>query len=223
MEIDARANTFQQFDDYAAHLILNDHYKKDEIKQKLSDLHEARERLEAAFKARKEKLDACLELQLFIKDCEMAEQWMKSRENALKEDEKAKEEAQNGSSGTSKAGVEAAIKRHEDFDRAINAQEEKIGNLQLFADTFIQSGHYAKDQVAERIGQVLDRWQKLRQALIEHRSKLGESQTLQDFSRDADEVEAWITEKLQMASDDTIKDTANIQVRKKYSFYLIIR
>ena len=52
----------------------------------------------------------------------------------------------------------------------------------------------------------------MRQALLEHRSKLCESQTLQDFSRDADEVEAWIVEKLQATSDETVKDAANIQV-----------
>ena len=68
---------------------------------------------------RQEKLDQCLELQLFNRDCETAEQWMKSRENALTDDNGGK----NGSES-----VDAAIKRHEDFDRAINAQEEKISN-----------------------------------------------------------------------------------------------
>jgi spectrin alpha len=208
MEVDARANTFQQFDDYGGHLILNSHYMSDDIKDKLDDIQETREQLEEAYKERKEKLDQCLELQLFIKDCETAEQWMKSREDALKEDAKPKEE------DASRANVEAAIKRHEDFDRAINAQEEKIANLRLFAETFIANDHYDKENVAERITQVLDRWEKLRNALIEHRSKLGESQTLQDFSRDADEIEAWILEKLQVAADESIKDVTNIQVNE---------
>lgn len=47
--------------------------------------------------------------------------------------------------------------------------------------------------------------------MIEKRSRLGESQTLQQFSRDADEIETWITEKLQTASEETYKDSANIQ------------
>jgi spectrin alpha len=49
--------------------------------------------------------------------------------------------------------------------------------------------------------------------MIEKRSKLGESQTLQQFSRDVDEIEAWISEKLQTASDESYKDPTNIQVR----------
>lgn len=42
------------------------------------------------------------------------------------------------------------------------------------------------------------RWEQLKKALIEKRSKLGESQTLQQFSRDADEIENWIAEKFQV-------------------------
>ena len=49
--------------------------------------------------------------------------------------------------------------------------------------------------------------------MIEKRSKLGESQNLQQFSRDADDIEAWISEKLQTAMDESYKDPTNIQVR----------
>lgn len=56
------------------------------------------------------------------------------------------------------------------------------------------------------------RWRRLKAQMIEKRSKLGESQTLQQFSRDVDEIEAWISEKLQTASDESYKDPTNIQV-----------
>ena len=209
MEIDARGETFQEFDDFGNQLINNNHYEAENIRAKLREMQNARDVLENAWKQRQDKLDQCLELQLFNRDCETAEQWMKSRENALKDDN-----TKNGAES-----VEAAIKRHEDFDRAINAQEEKIANLQTFANTLISNSHYDRDNVTDRINSVLERWQKLRQALMEHRSKLGESQTLQDFSRDADEVEAWIIEKLQATSDETVKDAANIQVNLLFFNY----
>ena len=49
-------------------------------------------------------------------------------------------------------------------------------------------------------------------ALIDKRSRLGETQSLQQFSRDADEANAWINEKLQTTLDESYKDPANIQV-----------
>ena len=159
----------------------------------------ARDELEKAWIARRMKLDQCLELQLFYRDCEQAENWMGSREAFLSSDDMGGD------------NVESLIKKHEDFDKAINAQEEKIGALTTLAQQLIDAEHYAADPIEEKKTQVLNRWHHLKEALIEKRSKLGESQTLQQFSRDADEVENWIAEKLQMAMDESYKDPANIQ------------
>lgn len=52
----------------------------------------------------------------------------------------------------------------------------------------------------------------MKAALIDKRSRLGENRTLQQFSRDADEAEAWIAEKLETAEDDSYKDPSHIQV-----------
>lgn len=51
----------------------------------------------------------------------------------------------------------------------------------------------------------------LKAALIEKRSKLCESQTLQQFSRDADEIENWIAEKFQVAQEESYRDPTHIQ------------
>lgn len=66
----------------------------------------------SAWVARRMQLDQCLELQLFLRDCEQAENWMSAREAFL-----ASEEVDSKGDN-----VEALIKKHEDFDKAINAQ-----------------------------------------------------------------------------------------------------
>lgn len=91
-------------------------------------------------------------------------------------------------------------------------QQEKIQALQSFADLLINGEHYDSDAIQDKRDQVLDRWSKLKEALIDNRSKLGEAQTLQQFSRDADEMENWLQEKLQIAMDESYKDPTNIQV-----------
>ena len=60
------------------------------------------------------------------------------------------------------------------------------------------------------------RWRNLKEALLENRSKLGEAQTMQQFSRDVDELEIWISEKLQMAMEESYKDPSNIQVKLEH-------
>ncbi|KAG0426467.1 hypothetical protein HPB47_026442, partial [Ixodes persulcatus] len=93
--------------------------------------------------------------------------------------------------------------------------EEKIAALAALADKLVAANHYAGNDIEDKKDQVLDRWKHLKEALIEKRSRLGESQTLQQFSRDADEIENWIAEKLQMAMDESYKDPANIQSKHK--------
>uniref|UniRef100_A0A6I8QYW0 Spectrin alpha chain, non-erythrocytic 1 n=1 Tax=Xenopus tropicalis TaxID=8364 RepID=A0A6I8QYW0_XENTR len=200
-EIDARAGTFQAFEQFGQQLLARGHYDSPEIKEKLDILEQERASLEKAWVERRMMLDQCLELQLFNRDCEQAENWMAAREAFLNSEDK----------GDSLDSVEALIKKHEDFDKAINVQEEKIAALQAFAEQLIIADHYAKGDIASRRNEVLDRWRRLKAQMIEKRSKLGESQTLQQFSRDVDEIEAWISEKLQTASDESYKDPTNIQ------------
>ncbi|ODM90518.1 Spectrin alpha chain [Orchesella cincta] len=185
------------------------HYASVEIGEKLESMAEARSELEKQWIARRMQLDQCLELQLFYRDCEQAEAWMQSREAFLAEDKDSNSQKQE-SGGPGTDNVEALIKKHEDFDKAISSQEEKIAQLTAFTDQLISSNHYSTNEIAQKKQQVLDRWEKLKDALIEKRS-LGESQTLQQFSRDADEIENWISEKLQYASEESYKDPANIQ------------
>merc|ERR1712242_216661 len=201
-EIDARSGTFQAFELFGQQLLQADHFASDEVQEKLESMNNAREDLEKAWIARRMQLDQCLELQLYYRDCEQAENWMTSREIFLSSDDATDSKEDN---------VEAMIKKHEDFDKAINNQEEKIESLQTYADQLIQSEHYAGPNINQKKKDVLERWEKLKEALIEKRAQLGESQTLQQFSRDADEIETWMLEKLQLAQEENYKDPANIQ------------
>ena len=95
---------------------------------------------------RRAKLDQCLELQLFNRDCEQAETWMAAREATLKDSVDGAE------------GVDALLRKHEDFDRAIATQEQKIQTLTQYADQLINNNHYDQDGIAKRRDEVLQRY-----------------------------------------------------------------
>ncbi|KAJ8734488.1 hypothetical protein PYW08_013738 [Mythimna loreyi] len=210
-EMDARAGTFQALELFGQQLLQGGHYASVDIQEKLNNMSDARQNLEKAWVGRRMKLDQNLELQLFYRDCEQAEGWMGAREAFLSPSAKDQTDADAAADAAQPDNVEQLIKKHEDFDKAINAHEEKIAQLQTLADQLMASEHYAADDIDGKRRQVLDRWRHLKEALIEKRSRLGDEQTLQQFSRDADEMENWIAEKLQLATEESYKDPANIQ------------
>ncbi len=68
------------------------------------------------------------------------------------------------------------------------------------------------DDIAERRNQVLDRYENFKKLAKDRREKLEAARRFQFFKRDADELETWILEKLQTASDESYKDPVNLQV-----------
>ena len=56
----------------------------------------------------------------------------------------------NDDLGDSLDSVEALVKKHEDFEKSLAAQEEKVKALDEFATKLIQNEHYAADEVSSR-------------------------------------------------------------------------
>uniref|UniRef100_T1JWF9 Uncharacterized protein n=1 Tax=Tetranychus urticae TaxID=32264 RepID=T1JWF9_TETUR len=69
------------------------------------------------------------------------------------------------------------------------------------------------EDIQERRDQVLGRYQRFKEEAKEKRSLLEDSKRFQYFKRDADELESWILEKLQTASDESYKDPTNLQAK----------
>merc|ERR1711971_1311497 len=170
------------------------------------------------------------DLQRFLSYYRDLMSWISSMKSLICTDELA----------TDVTGAEALLERHQEHRTEIDARsgtfqafelfgqqllqadhfasaevQEKLENMNEAMETYsqqlIQSDHYAVPDIENKKKEVLDRWKKLKEALIEKRAQLGESQTLQQFSRDADEIETWMLEKLQLAQEENYKDPANIQ------------
>ncbi len=59
------------------------------------------------------------------------------------------------------------------------------------------------------------RWAKLKESLGNWRSRLGQSQSFQQFKREADEIDAWMSEKLSTATDESYRDPTNLNAKLK--------
>ena len=116
--------------------------------------------------------------------------------------------------------MEALIKKHEDFEKSLAAQEEKIRALDEFATKLIEGQHYAAEDVAERRALLLERRSQLLEKSAVRKTMLEDSYKFQQFERDCDETKGWINEKLKVATDDSYLDPTNLQgkVQKHQNF-----
>ena len=68
------------------------------------------------------------------------------------------------------------------------------------------------EALRQRRDRVLERYQGFKEAARQRRQKLEGARKFQQFRRDADELESWISEKIHVVSGDAHKDRTNLQV-----------
>ncbi len=75
------------------------------------------------------------------------------------------------------------------------------------------------EDIQERRDQVLGRYAAFKEATRVRRHHLEEARRYMYFKRDADELESWIMEKLQTASDESYRDPTNLQVANALHYF----
>nr|XP_054490920.1 spectrin beta chain, non-erythrocytic 5 [Agelaius phoeniceus] len=202
-EIEARGERFNALSDYGKELGNSGHYATPEIRQSLSRLQKAWSELIQAWKEQYIKLFQAQDLQKFYGYVEQIESWLSSKEAFLA----------NEDLGDSVSSVESLQRKHTQFEKALEAQMEKINEMASFAQQLTQNKHYDSENISSRCQAVLRRKQRLLENAAARRHLLEESRLLQKFLKNSFEVAAWINEKNSIAQDDSWKDPSNLQTK----------
>lgn len=118
-EIDSRNDAFDNFYKDGQRIISEKHFMSNEIQDKINILKQRKEMLIRIFEKRREIYELNLDTQLFLREAEVLECWINSRETQLKDSK----------FGETIVQVEELIRRHEDFEKTVEAQEEKFQAL----------------------------------------------------------------------------------------------
>merc|ERR1719464_163052 len=119
-EIDARADNFNDCITLGKELLGRNHYASNEIKEKLLELTNMRNEMLHRWEERWEHLQLILEVYQFARDAAVAEAWLMAQDPYLKSEEL----------GQTIDEVENLIKKHEAFEKAAAAQEERFAALE---------------------------------------------------------------------------------------------
>ena len=90
--------------------------------------------------------------------------------------------------GNSVDEVDSLLKKHENTEKLIASQDEKVANLCEFGDTLVANGHNEAEKITDRVHAVCERRNKLNEELEKRRHKLEESRKIAQFYQDVVEV-----------------------------------
>lgn len=209
-EIDGRQEAFCSLKDFGHRLIQQKHSSSEILKINVQHLEELRRMLIQAWEERRQILSQCYEFQMFKEQAEQADSWLASKEAFLN----------NEDLGDSMSSVEALIRKHDNFEKTMSAQREKIDQLEKFATELIANKHYDSSTIQTRCQAICQRRDRLKENAMVRQKKLKESKQLQQFLRNIYEVVGWIHEKMQVALDESYRDSTNLlsKIQKHAAF-----
>ncbi|XP_017763084.1 PREDICTED: spectrin beta chain, non-erythrocytic 5 isoform X2 [Eufriesea mexicana] len=196
-EIDGRQDTFKALKEHGQKLLAIN----EDIRDSLEHLEELRLGLVNAWETRRQKLTQAHQLQLFKEQADQADSWLATKEAFLNNDDL----------GESLSGVEALLRKHEEFEKMLVSQLGRIEELEKFAFDILSKEHADANVIKQRLTSVCTRRDKLQNSARARRKKLLESHHLHQFLRNIYEVEGWLHQKQQVASDENYRDSSNLQ------------
>merc|ERR1719225_1210489 len=139
-EIDARESNFSECISLGKELLTRNHYASNEIKEKLVELTEQRNGMLHKWEERWEHLQLILEVYQFARDAAVAEAWLIAQDPYLKSEDL----------GHTIDEVENLIKKHEAFEKAAAAQEERFVALERLTTFELKELKRRKDEDESR-------------------------------------------------------------------------
>jgi len=174
------------------------------LRQRLQSLDDDWKALHKMLENRGKFLSQQHALQMFLRDAKQAETFLNQQENYLCKDEipSSLEEA------------EELIKKHEAFLTSMDANEEKLRNVDNFAQRLNADNRFANDNDRERVAlkanAIADRRDANLRRAAEMTNKLKDQLQLQQFLSKCDELTEWMQEKSIVAEDETYRSAKTL-------------
>ena len=204
VEIDNRRDRFSATITFGESLCAAGHYASEVIRVKMQELELEKSVVLESWNYRNEEFKQCLDLERFLKSAEEIEKILSSREAFL----------HGGELGNSLDRVRVLIRQQDAFEKSVRAQDDKVQSLLAFGSKLVTGGdHYEVKKIAMRRDNIEGRYFDIQALALERKQKLEDSLKLQKFLRDINELQGWIEDKTQIASEENYKEMTNLQIK----------
>lgn len=206
-EIEAREEKFRSLSELSDSMVQTGHYAATEVEERCTALLEERQKLHNAWQKKKILLEQKIDLFCFLRDAKQIDNMSSSQEATLS----------SADYGVTVEAVQNHVKRHDELEKVIQQQDERVSVLQDHGKKLVDQNHYDTANIRRRLQEVIDRRVKVKNLSQARRKNLSNALLYAQFVRDVAEAEAWINEKQKKLEADSgsFADVTNIEEKIK--------
>lgn len=198
-DMDKKSESLKPFEVFAQHLLTSNHYASVMIEEKLIEMLKLWEDLESTWLLIYLELENALKLQIFERDCFLAENWITLRMDTLST-ENVEEDAED------------LIRKLKNIEDDAKNRDENIKSISSIADQLIAENNPSQEEIVERKKNLLAIWKSFNNTLLQKKFTLEKQLRLKKFFQDADEVEKWIERQSQGTKEPNLESKGKIKV-----------
>ncbi|XP_058061720.1 spectrin beta chain, non-erythrocytic 1 [Anopheles bellator] len=187
--------------DHGRKLVEQNHYDSENIRRRLREIVERRQKVKDLCARRRQKLANALLYAQFIRDCAEAGAWINEKQKKLEADAHSYAGAGNMEDKVKR------LKKLQAFDAEVNANEGRIREVRDKGEQLIGKKHECAGEIQDELVKLMQSWNVLLNELASRSRGLKEAQDILEFNTHLDKLEAWIRDKEMMIhAGDTGRD-----------------
>ncbi|XP_064174889.1 spectrin beta chain, non-erythrocytic 1-like isoform X2 [Anguilla rostrata] len=193
-EMNNQASRVAVVNQIARQLIHSGHPSEKEIKAQQDKLNTRWSQFRDLVDLKKESLNSALGVQNYHLECNETKSWIREKTKVIESTQEL---------GNDLAGVMALQRKLTGMERDLAAIEDKLGDLRKEAER-LGAEHPDQEQgIVGRLAEITAVWEEMKSTLRNREESLGEASKLQQFLRDLDDFQTWLSRtQTAIASED---------------------
>ncbi|XP_048842774.1 spectrin beta chain, non-erythrocytic 1-like isoform X2 [Brienomyrus brachyistius] len=193
-EMNNQASRVAVVNQIARQLVHNGHPSEKDIKAQQDKLNTRWSQFRDLVDLKKESLNSALGVQNYHLECNETKSWIREKTKVIESTQEL---------GNDLAGVMALQRKLTGMERDLAVIEDKLGDLQKEAERLAAEHPDQAQAIMGRLAEITDVWEEMKSTMRNREESLGEASKLQQFLRDLDDFQSWLSRtQTAIASED---------------------
>nr|XP_057921129.1 spectrin beta chain, non-erythrocytic 1-like isoform X1 [Doryrhamphus excisus] len=193
-EMNNQASRVAVVNQVARQLIHSEHPGEKEIKSQQDKLNTRWSQFRDLVDQKKDSLSSALGVQNYHLECNETKSWIKEKTKVIESTQEL---------GNDLAGVMALQRKLTGMERDLAAIEDKLGDLGKEAERLASEHPEQSEAIKGRLAEITGVWEEMKDTMKNREESLGEASKLQQFLRDLDDFQSWLSRtQTAIASED---------------------